>query len=61
MGIGNWGILSDEWWMMKIEWEVMSDEKKKKKKQKSPKYLLYKNIVQILCYNKHNMGIYIEG
>ena len=38
MGIGNWGILSDEWWMMsdewwvaKIEWGVMSDEKKKKK------------------------------
>ena len=39
MGIGNCGILSDEWWMMsdewwvaKIEWGVMSDEKKNNKK-----------------------------
>ena len=31
VGIGNWGILSDEWWVTKIEWGEMSDEKKKKK------------------------------
>ena len=24
-GLGNWGILSDEWWMTKIEWKVISD------------------------------------
>ena len=30
---GNWGILSDKWWVTKIEWEVMSDDKKKKSKQ----------------------------
>ena len=38
-GLGNWGILSDEWWVTKIEWGVMSDEKKKKN-QTALKYLL---------------------
>ena len=40
MGIGNWGILSDEWWMMsdewwvaKIEWGVMSNEKNNNNKK----------------------------
>ena len=27
-------MMSDEWWVAKIEWGVMSDEKKKKKKSK---------------------------
>ena len=35
MGIGNWGILSDEWWVTKIEWRVISDKKEKKKKQRA--------------------------
>ena len=30
VSIRNWSILSNEWWMTKIEWGVMSDEKKKK-------------------------------
>ena len=38
MGLGNCGILSDEWWVTKIEWGVMSDDQKKKKKnQTAPK------------------------
>ena len=30
VGFRELGILSDEWWVTKIEWGVMSDEKKKK-------------------------------
>ena len=40
VGIGNsgilgdeWWVINDEWWVMKIEWGVMSDGKKKKKKK----------------------------
>ena len=36
MGLGNCGILSDEWWVTKIEWGVMSDDQKKKN-QTAPK------------------------
>ena len=39
VGFRELGILSDEWWVTKIEWGVMSDEKKKKN-QTALKYLL---------------------
>ena len=46
-GIRNWGILSDEWWVMnewwvtKIKWWVMSNKKKKKKKNQTTPQFLY--------------------
>ena len=43
-GIRNWGILSDEWWVTKIEWGVISDEKKK---QTAPQTLVTLKLVTL--------------
>ena len=64
---GNWGILSDEWWVTKIEWGVMSDEKKKTKQSLSvglawlilSTYFIIQLIFVIIHRSHCNFGYYL--
>ena len=40
-GWGNLGILSDKWWVAKIEWRVMSYDKKKKKSKQPLSFFIF--------------------